>query len=171
VDQPISAAADREAVQAALEQSLPLLLQHFPLWAVTNLAVGSRFPLVPGLFALAIVDEASQCDIPSAIPIIFRARRVGVVGDPHQLSHTTKLNRTRDALLRKRHGLVELHEQRFAYPDTSLYDLFAQTNNVNPLFLKETYHSVESIAEYSNQHFTAVVCALRPASVSESPKG
>jgi len=172
VDQPVSAAADREAVQAALEQSLPMLLQHFPLWAVTNLAVGSRFPLVPGLFALAIVDEASQCDIPSAIPIIFRARRVGVVGDPHQLSHTTKLNRTRDALLRKRHGLVELHEQRFAYPDTSLYDLFAQTNNVNPLFLKETYRSVESIADYSNQHFYGG--RLRVATMAERlriPKG
>jgi hypothetical protein len=153
LDQPISAQADREAVQAALEQSLPLLLQHFPLWAVTNLAVGPRFPLLPGLFDFAILDEASQCDIPSAIPILFRAKRVGVVGDPHQLSHATKLSRTRDALLRKRHGLVQLSEQRFAYPDTSLYDLFAQTNNVNPLFLKETYRSTESIADYSNQLF------------------
>jgi very-short-patch-repair endonuclease len=153
LDQPISAQADRDVVQAALEKSLPLLLQHFPLWAVTNLAVGPRFPLLPGLFKLAIIDEASQCDIPSAIPILFRAKRVGVVGDPHQLSHATKLSRTRDALLRKRHGLVQLSEQRFAYPDTSLYDLFAQTNNVNPLFLKETYRSTESIADYSNQLF------------------
>ena len=120
---------------------------------MTNLAVGPRFPLVPGLFDLAILDEASQCDIPSAIPILFRAKRVGVVGDPHQLSHATKLSRTRDALLRKRHGLIQLSEQRFAYPDTSLYDLFAQTNNVNPLFLKETYRSTESIADYSNQLF------------------
>jgi very-short-patch-repair endonuclease len=153
LDQPVFEAADREAVQAALEKSLPRLLQHFPLWAVTNLAAGSRFPLLPGLFELAVLDEASQCDIPSAIPILFRAKRVGVVGDPHQLSHATKLSRTRDALLRKRHGLVELPEQRFSYPDTSLYDLFAQTNNVHPLFLKETYRSVESIADYSNQNF------------------
>src|SRR5262249_17809125 len=56
LDQPISAQADREAVQAALEQSLPLLLQHFPLWAVTNLAIGPRFPLLSGLFKLAIID-------------------------------------------------------------------------------------------------------------------
>jgi len=153
LNQAISDRLDREAVQEALAKSLPLLLNHYPLWAVTNLAVGSRFPLLPGLFELAILDEASQCDIPSAIPIIFRAKRVGVVGDPHQLSHTTKLNGTRDTLLRKRHGLVELQEQRFSYPDTSLYDLFAQTNNINPIFLAETYRGVEGIADYSNEHF------------------
>ena len=68
----------------------PLLFNHYPLWAVTNLAVGSRFPLLPGIFELAILDEASQCDIPSAIPIIFRAKRVAVVGDynaPQNLDH------------------------------------------------------------------------------------
>jgi very-short-patch-repair endonuclease len=153
LNHPVSDKADREAVQAALSKSLPLLLQHFPLWTVTNLAVGPRIPLLPGLFDLAILDEASQCDIPSAIPVIFRAKRVGVVGDPHQLSHCTKLSRTRDALLRKRNALVRLKEQRFSYPDTSLYDLFAQTNKISPVFLNETYRSVESIADYSNQNF------------------
>jgi len=153
LDHPVSDKADRETVKVALNRLLPPLLKHFPLWAVTNLAVGSRIPLIPGLFDLAILDEASQCDIPSAIPIIFRAKRVGVVGDPHQLSHSTKLSRTRDYLLRKRHALVHLKEQRFSYPDNSLYDLFSQTNEINPIFLKDTYRSVEDIAEYSNQVF------------------
>lgn len=110
-------------------------------------------PLIPALFDLAIVDEASQCDIPSAIPIIFRSKRMGVVGDPQQLSHSTKLSRTRDALLRKRHGLVSMKEQRFSYPDNSLYDLSSQTNTIKPIFLKEAYRSVEDIASYSNQNF------------------
>jgi hypothetical protein len=80
---PVSDEADKKTAQSALNKSLPLLLKHFPLWAVTNLSIGSRIPLIPGLYDLAILDEASQCDIPSAIPIIFRAKRVGVVGDPH----------------------------------------------------------------------------------------
>jgi len=153
LDHTVSDKADRETAQAALNRLLPSLLKHFPLWAVTNLAVSSRIPLIPGLFDLAILDEASQCDIPSAIPIIFRAKRIGVVGDPHQLSHSTKLSRTHDSLLRKRHALVQLKEQRFSYPDNSLYDLFSQTNEINPVFLKDTYRSVEDIAEYSNQTF------------------
>ncbi|MBL0732038.1 MAG: DUF559 domain-containing protein [Desulfosarcina sp.] len=150
---PVSDEADKKTAQEALNKSLPFLLKHFPLWAVTNLSIGSRIPLMPGLYDLAILDEASQCDIPSAIPIIFRAKRVGVVGDPHQLSHTTRLSRTKDALLRKRHGLVKLEEQRFSYPDNSLYELFAQTNNIKPVLLRETYRSVESIADYSNRNF------------------
>jgi very-short-patch-repair endonuclease len=65
-----------------------------------------------------------------------------------------------------------LHEQRFSYLDTSLYDLFAQTNNISPLFLKETYRSVESIADYSNQQFYGG--RLRVATMAERlkvPKG
>lgn len=154
LDQPVSDEQDRNAVQMALANYTPYILKHFPLWAVTNLSVGSKFPLLSGLFDLAIIDEASQCDIPSAIPILFRARRVGVVGDPQQLSHVTKIKGSRDALLRKRHGLTQVNnEQRFSYPDTSLYDLFAQTNSVNPVMLKETYRSTSEIAEYSNQNF------------------
>ncbi len=154
LDQPVSDEEDRKAVQSALANYTPFILRHFPLWAVTNLSVGSKFPLLRGLFDLAIIDEASQCDIPSAIPILFRAKRVGVVGDPQQLSHVTKIKGSRDALLRKRHGLTQVNnEQRFSYPDTSLYDLFAQTNEVNPIMLKETYRSTIEIAEYSNQNF------------------
>ncbi len=154
LDQPVSDVEDRKAVQDALANYTPYILRHFPLWAVTNLSTGSKFPLLSGLFDLAIIDEASQCDIPSAIPILFRARRVGVVGDPQQLSHVTKIKGSRDALLRKRHGITQMNnEQRFSYPDTSLYDLFAQTNGINPVMLKETYRSTSEIAEYSNQNF------------------
>ena len=154
LDHPVIDKEDRVAVQSALENNSSFLLKHFPLWAVTNLAVGSRFPLVSGLFDIAIIDEACQCDIPSAIPILFRAKRVGVVGDPLQLSHVTKIKKMQDAMLRKRHNLTQVsNEQRFAYPITSLYDLFAQTNGVNPIILKDTYRSTLEIAEYSNQNF------------------
>ena len=153
IDTPITDAVLRKDTLSMLENHSPFLLKHFPLWAVTNLSIRSRIPLVSGLFDLAIIDEASQCDIPSAIPILFRANRVGVVGDPHQLSHVTKIKRSRDAQLRERHEIIHINEQRYSYPDTSLYDLFAQTNGVNPTLLRETYRSVFDIAEYSNQNF------------------
>ena len=153
VNTPITNAALRKDTLSMLENNSPFLLNHFPLWAVTNLSIRSRIPLVNGLFELAIIDEASQCDIPSAIPILFRAKRVGVVGDPHQLSHVASIKRSRDTLLRERHEIININEQRFSYPDTSLYDLFAQTNGVNPTLLRETYRSVFDIAEYSNQNF------------------
>jgi superfamily I DNA and/or RNA helicase len=42
-------------------------------------------PLLPALFDLVIIDEASQCDIPSVIPLLARSRKAVLAGDPMQL--------------------------------------------------------------------------------------
>ena len=145
--------SQRIEVEQLLKKTTPLLLDNFPCWAVTNLSAGSRIPLAPGIFDVSILDEASQCDIASAIPLLYRAKRAAVVGDPHQLKHVSKLSVGKDSLLRRRAGLTELKDQRFSYRETSLYDLFAQTNSVSPHLLRETYRSCDEIAEYSNRSF------------------
>ena len=136
-----------------LQKLTSSILKAFPCWAVTNLSLGSRIPLVPAMFDLAIVDEASQSDIPSAIPILYRARRAGVVGDPWQLTHTSKLTTARDTILRRQIGLKRVEDVRFAYTESSLYDLFAGTQGVEPVFLSETYRSAAEIAGYSDLVF------------------
>lgn len=136
-----------------LANNIPHLLEHFPAWAVTNLSIGSRLPLFPGIFDLAIIDEASQSDIPSALPILFRAKRAAVVGDPNQLTHTTKLSVAKESLLRKRVGLSNFEDLKYSYTATSLYDLFAHSSQIKPIFLDSTYRSVEAIAQYSNTTF------------------
>lgn len=142
--------AERESV---LKEKIPFLLSRFPSWAVTNLSVGSRIPLSPGIFDLAIIDEASQSDIPSGIPILFRSKKAAVVGDPSQLTHSTKLSVAKDSLLRKRVGLIKLDDLKFSYSDTSIYNLFAHSKDVSPIFLSDTYRSVDAIAGYSNTLF------------------
>lgn len=47
------------------------------------------FPLTPGLFDLVIFDEASQCPIEQALPIVYRGKRVVVAGDEKQLPPTS----------------------------------------------------------------------------------
>ncbi len=143
----------RQETIRVLEERARHIINAFPCWAVTNLSAGSRIPLIAGLYDLAIVDEASQSDIPSAIPILFRARRAGVVGDPCQLSHASRLTTARDTMLRRSAGLKRVEDVRFAYTESSLYDLFAGTNGVEPVFLSETYRSAEEIAEYSSRAF------------------
>lgn len=115
--------------------------------------MGSRLPLVPGIFDLAIIDEASQTDIPSAIPVLFRSRRAGVVGDPFQLRHTSDLAPAKETLLRTQAGLMGLRTSRFTYSDNSLYDLFAAKDKANPILLSETFRSANEIAGYSNIAF------------------
>lgn len=144
---------DRKKISEILSSITPILLGHFPNWAVTNLSIGSRLPLIPGMFDLAIIDEASQSDIPSAIPILFRAKRAAAVGDPNQLTHTSKISIAKETLLRKRVGLSRLEDLKYSYTETSLYDLFAQSSQIQPAFLSSTYRSADSIAQYSNSTF------------------
>jgi very-short-patch-repair endonuclease len=136
-----------------LKKFTPLVLDNFPSWAVTNLSVGTqnRIPLAPGIFDLAIIDEASQCDIASAIPVLFRSKRAAVVGDPKQLQHVSKMPYDKDSLLRIRAGLTNLDDLRFSYRDTSLFDLFTQSKTISPHLLRDTFRSCSEIADYSNK--------------------
>ena len=143
----------RDEVEKRLLKYIPILLKNYPCWAVTNLSVGSRIPIAPAIYDISIIDEASQCDIASAIPIMYRSKSATVVGDPNQLSHVSKLNISKDSLLRNSAGLAELDDMRYSYRETSLFDLFASNNIVSSHLLKETYRSTVDITEYSNQTF------------------
>ncbi|QIZ38246.1 DEAD/DEAH box helicase [Saccharopolyspora sp. ASAGF58] len=67
------------------------LLKFVPAWATTTLATRPSIVPKPGLFDLVIIDEASQCPVAQVLPLLFRAKRALIIGDPHQLSHITKL--------------------------------------------------------------------------------
>src|SRR5256885_4017685 len=56
-----------------------------PVWLVNPEMVSRVFPLRAGLFDLVVFDEASQLPVESALPALFRAKRVVVSGDEKQL--------------------------------------------------------------------------------------
>src|SRR5262249_22291648 len=66
---------------------LEVLLTAFPVWLVNLSDIHDVLPLKRELFDLAIIDEATQCDIASCLPILYRARRAVIVADPNQLRH------------------------------------------------------------------------------------
>lgn len=136
-----------------LPDHLPVALHTFPCWAVTSLSVGRFLPLVPGLFDLVLVDEASQSHIPSAIPLLFRAKRAGIIGDPRQLRFVSRMTSDREALLQKELHMTSLSDLRFTFADNSLYDLAASSGMATSLLLDSTFRSSGDIAEYSNRLF------------------
>ncbi|MCL6531886.1 MAG: DNA2/NAM7 family helicase [Armatimonadetes bacterium] len=69
---------------ARAERGIP----GYPI-AVSNLAISANLPLEPALFDLLIIDEASTCDPASLLPLLYRAKRAVIVGDPQQLPHIT----------------------------------------------------------------------------------
>lgn len=141
-------------LERALTQCFPELLTAMPLWATTNLSVGRNIPRAAGAFDLLIVDEASQCDIASVIPLLFRAKRAMVVGDPMQLPHISTLRRDVDRRLRERFGLTDIRFGRYTHPNNSFYELAASDAGLTAKTLLQDHHrSHHLIAGYCNATF------------------
>jgi very-short-patch-repair endonuclease len=142
----------------ALREHFPLILRAFPLWSVSNLSARSALPLVPGLFELVVIDEASQCDIASVMPLLARSRRAVFVGDPMQLRHVRTLDVAIEQALLQQHELMDVAVQRFTYRVNSAFDL-ADTNPSVPdsarVRLDLHFRSHELIADYCNEAFYA----------------
>ena len=121
--------------------------RHIPVWCVTNLSARNSLPLEPNLFDLLIIDEASQCDIASALPLFYRSKRVVIIGDPFQLRHITKIEQRRDNQLQTAHGLGADY-LRFTYSENSLFDLSMTMGEL--IQLQDHYRSHEDISAFSN---------------------
>ncbi len=131
------------------------LLKALPIWLVNSNDINTILPLRKELFDLVIIDEASQCDIASSLPLLFRAKKAIVVGDPKQLRHLSFLSRTKQLSLIQKLGLGELDYQLLDYRNQSILDLVSEnlSSQAQVHFLDEHYRSVPAIIEFSNQQF------------------
>ena len=131
-------------------------LKHLRGWACTSLSVNSNFPLESGLFDLVIIDEASQCSLAVVLPLAYRARRLAVVGDPHQLNPIVGID----------HGMIEDIGSRFGFDNEDLvkrgihhgqgsaFAAFAHAaGNRESILLGEHYRCHPHIARWFNRVF------------------
>lgn len=131
----------------------PSVVSMLSCWAVTSLSTRGRVPLEPGFFDLVVIDEASQCDIASALPLLFRAKAAVIIGDPKQLRHISGIPARRDRELLARHGLVETCVS-WAYSENSLFDLASHLAGRDDIIMLRDHHrSHADIIEFSNLHF------------------
>lgn len=131
------------------------VLKAFPIWLVTVDEINRVLPFVPELFDLVIVDEATQCDVASALPAIQRAKRAVVVGDGKQLRHVSFLARQKQKQLWQQAGLTKGAEEDYSYRDQSLLDLVSDalpSQNAVTL-LDEHYRSKPELIAFSNENF------------------
>lgn len=130
------------------------LTQKFlPIWITVNLSA-QNIPLKSGLFDLLVIDEASQCDIASAIPLIFRAKRVVIIGDPHQLTHISTIKEKKEKKIASKNNVLELHPD-YSYREKSLYGLGERVIsylNQKPGKLETHYRSHRKIISFSNEY-------------------
>lgn len=105
---------------------LPELLRTLPGWAVTAMSA-RRLPPRPAMYDLVIVDEAAQCTVPAILPLLFRAKRALIIGDPRQLAPVVELAPDEDRVEQRRAGLGHdwLNVRRLTYTGHSAYEGFA----------------------------------------------
>ncbi|RDD30118.1 hypothetical protein CR161_05005 [Prosthecochloris sp. ZM] len=131
----------------------PKVAHLLPCWAVTSLSARGKLPFEAGFFDLVVFDEASQCDIASALPLLYRAKRAVVIGDPKQLSHISGLRRGQDQQLLEKFDLVAEYAN-WAYSYNSLFDLAAgMADGGGIVGLRDHHRSHADIIEFSNRFF------------------
>jgi len=152
LDMPAETRMDR-ATYSTYKKLSDKVAHILTTWATTSLAAKGKIPFQPNHFDLVVFDEASQCDIASALPLLFRAKRAVIIGDPMQLSHISQLAKGRDQNLLKQHELLESHPH-WAYSYNSLYDLASSMAHGESLVtLRDHHRSHEDIIGFSNKFF------------------
>jgi superfamily I DNA and/or RNA helicase len=134
------------------EEDFKPLLETFPCWSATTYAISESLPLKPGMFDVAIIDEASQCDIASCFPVLFRAKKAIIVGDDKQLSHLSFLEKSKEQSFLSQHGIPDRYQLMWRFRTNSMFDL-ANYYSPNPVLLDEHFRSLPPIINFSNEEF------------------
>jgi predicted DNA-binding WGR domain protein len=119
-----------------------------PVWLMSPLSVSDTLPLGESPFDVVIFDEASQVTLEEAVPAIYRAGQVVIVGDEKQLPPTNFFAaRTKDD-----EADDEAEAEAFAIDSDSLLNHAART--LPSTMLRWHYRSrSESLIGFSNAQF------------------
>ena len=152
-----------------LERNTDLILEHFPVCTTSLLSVGTSLPCQSALFDLVIFDEAAQFNFIAALPILFRAKRAAIIGDPQQLQPVggyaqaaidqTSFVCTLPNKLRTRfnlnHTLYDFAHYCYAYhtQEQGQGQGKGQQEGLPELILRQNRRSVANIVTYISQSF------------------
>ncbi|WP_205324882.1 AAA domain-containing protein [Glycomyces sp. YM15] len=130
--------------------SAAALLRAMPLWIGTVADVEDVLPARVGMFDLAILDEASHINQLRAAPVLARARRAVVAGDPRQLRFVSFASAARTEDVLAKHGLSDRSGQ-LDIGKVSAYDLACGAGPV--VELTEHHRSVPHLIGFSAAKF------------------
>ena len=130
-------------------------LKASPLVSITSLSAKGALPLASGLVDMLVIDEASQCDVASALPLMYRARQIVIIGDPKQLRHISKLTAEEERAIRN-HLMISSPWTQYATMSLwdRCHDWLTHAKGLNrPMMLYGHYRCHPEIIEYSNSFF------------------
>ncbi len=132
-----------------------MLLKTLPCWIMTPDDVARLFPCKPGLFDVVIIDEASQCDLPSMTPVLYRATQAIIAGDSKQMQ-AQRFAFTSSQVAGQaweERGLSKFDPDRWLDPTRIDLLQLASIRMDEEVFLDEHYRSLPPIIAFSNQRW------------------
>lgn len=135
--------------QSECEGEFHQFLKLAPAWSCTLLSLRNASPCIAGVFDRVIIDEAAQCDIPSVVPALFRAKGVTVIGDEAQFPPVIDLRESLHEHLLRKHGLAKMEFARFSFTENTAYGIVCQ----KPVWLREHFRCAEEIVDYFGNEF------------------
>ncbi|MFK7959148.1 MAG: AAA domain-containing protein, partial [Phycisphaerales bacterium] len=123
-----------------------------PVWMASPETVAQVFPR-EALFDVVIFDEASQCRLEEALPVLTRAKRVVVAGDPKQLPPTRFFE---SAVVASEQREIASDQDLFEVQQGEVEDLLSAALNleIENAYLDVHYRSQNAdLIQFSNDQF------------------
>jgi hypothetical protein len=138
--------------------------ESFPVIIAGIREFGEYMPLVPDLFDVVVIDEASQVSVAQAFPALLRACKVVVLGDTKQFSNTKSSNASIALNDKYRSDLEAFFRQRVSQEASMLARLakfdvkcsvldFCQLCNNYSIMLRKHFRSYQELISYSSKTF------------------
>jgi len=127
-------------------------LPAVPVW-ITTAQSTQAVPLEPDLFDLVVVDEASQCTLTNLLPLLYRGRRLVVIGDPRQLSAIPTIPASEENVLARKFK-VEAWMTTLGHCTNNVYDTAEQAlphRGADVTMLTDHFRSHPLIIGFSNR--------------------
>ena len=160
------------------ESAFPLFrkaLEAVPIW-ITTAQSPQSIPMLPDVFDILVIDEATQCTVTNILPLIYRAKRLAVIGDPEQLPAIPNIGSAAEAALAAKYDIEENLLNVVGHAENDLYKASVRClpgGRHDVIALEEHYRSHPLIIGFSNRHVYQTALKLRtdPAHVADLPFG
>jgi hypothetical protein len=139
-----------DEMHGAFEDALRLV----PVW-ITTAQAPQAIPLLPGLFDIVVIDEASQCTLTKLLPLVYRGRSLAVIGDEHQLPAIPTVKRFEERALASKHRISAEQLLTLGHAENDVFKAAAgalPTMGSDVLVLDEHYRSHPAIIGFSNRN-------------------
>lgn len=135
-------------------ENFEVMASVVPIWMMSLDDASRVLPMQKNLFDYVIVDEASQCNIAYALPVMYRSKHTVFFGDTLQMRDSTTLFKTNEQLnaIALKHGIVEDYQIKATEDSVKSVMDIATLAGFQKTTLQYHYRSPKELIGFSNDY-------------------